>query len=63
MNAKSLPTVQSKEKKPPPKKKRRNAKAVLWKKKTSLKEIPEANVLHLADSQPHLALLEPAALF
>ena len=63
MNAKSLPTVQSKEMKPPSKKKRRNAEAVLWKKKTSLKEIPEANALHLADSQPHLALLEPAALF
>ena len=61
--ASDVSAVQSKENKPPPKKKRKNAEAVLWKKKTSLKEISEANVLHLADSQSHLALLEPAALF
>ena len=51
------------EKKPPSKKKRKNAKAVLWKKKSSLKKIPEANVLHLAHSHTYLALLEPVALF
>ena len=55
--------VQSKENKPPPKKKRKNAEAVLWKKKSSLKEISEANVTHLADGHPHLALFEPVALF
>ena len=54
---------QSKENKPPPKKKRKNAEAVLWKKKSNLKEKPEANVMHLADSHPHLALLKPVALF
>ena len=37
--------------------------AVLWKKKSSLKEAPEANVLHLADSHPYLTLLESVALF
>ena len=36
---------------------------MLWKKKSSLKEIPEENVMHLADSQTHQALLEPVALF
>ena len=55
--------VQSKENKPPPKKKRKNAEAVFWKKKSSLKEIPEANVTHLTDSHPHLALLERVAFF
>ena len=55
--------VQSKENKSPPKKKRKNAKAVLWKKKSSLKEIQEANVMHFADRQSHLVLLEPVALF
>ena len=56
--------VQSKENKPPPKKKKKNAETVLWKKKRSLKEIPEANAMHLCtDSHPHLALLEPVALF
>ena len=58
-----MSAVQNKENKPPPKKKRKNAKAVLWKKKRSLKEIPEANITHFADSHPHLALLEPVALF
>ena len=43
--------------------KRKNAEAVLWKKKSSLKEIPEANIMRLADSHLHLALLKPAALF
>ena len=36
---------------------------MLWKKKTNLKEISEANVMHLADNLPHLALLESVALF
>ena len=36
---------------------------MLWKKKSSLKEIPETNVMRVADSHPHLALLEPVALF
>ena len=44
------------------KKKRKNAEAVAWKKKTSLKKIPEATAVHLTDSHPHLALLEPVAL-
>ena len=56
-------TSASKEYKPPSKKKRKNAEAVLWKKKSSLKEISDANVLHLADSHPYLALLEPVAVF
>ena len=46
--------VQSKENKPLPKKK--NVKAVLWKKKSSLKKIPEANVMHLADLTANLIL-------
>ena len=45
------------------KEEQKNAEIVLWKKKSSLKAIPEANVMHLADSHPHLALLEPVALF
>ena len=61
--ASDVPAVQSEENKRPPKKKRKNAEAVAWKKKTSLKEIPEATAVHLADSNPHLALLEPVALF
>ena len=61
--ASDVSTVQSKENKPPPKKKKKNAEAVLWKNKSSLKEIPEANVMHLADSHSDLALLEPVALF
>ena len=36
---------------------------MLWKKKSSLKKISEANVTHLADGHPHFALLEPVALF
>ena len=55
--------VQSKENKPPSKKKRKNMEAVLRKKKSSLKEISEANIMRLANSYPHLALLEPVALF
>ena len=55
--------VQSKENKPTPKKNRKNAEAVLWKKKSSPKEISEANVMHLADSHLHLTLLEAVALF
>ena len=61
--ASDVSAVQSKENKPPPKKERKNAEAVLWKKKGSLKEIPEVNVMYLADSHSHLALLEPIALF
>ena len=61
--ASDVSVLQSKENKPPPKNKRKNAEAVLWKKKISLKEIPEANVLHLDDTRPHLALLEPVELF
>ena len=61
--ASDVSAVQSKENKPPPKKKRKNAEAVLWKKKSNLKEKPEANVMHLVDSHPHLALLKPVALF
>ena len=59
--ASDVSAVQSKKNKPPSKKK--NAKAVLWKKKSSLKKISEANVMHLADSHPHLVMLEPVALF
>ena len=36
---------------------------VLWKKKSSLKKIPGANVMPLADIHPYLALLEPVTLF
>ena len=35
---------------------------MLRKKKSSLKEIPEENVMHLADSHTHFSLLEPVAL-
>ena len=59
----NVSAVQSKESKPPPKKKRKNAEAVIWKKNSSLKEILEANVMHLADSHLNLGLLEPVALF
>ena len=59
----NVSAVQSKENKPLPKKKRKNAGALLWKKKRSMKKIPEANVMHQADSHPYLALLEPVALF
>ena len=55
--------VHSKKNKSPLKKKRENAEAVLWKEKSSLKEISESNVMHLAGIRPHLALLEPVALF
>ena len=61
--ASDVSAVQSRENKTPPKKKRKNAGALLWKKKSSLKEIPEANVMHLANSHPHLALLEPVSPF
>ena len=61
--ASDVSAVQSKPNKPPPKKKRKNAEAVVWKKKSSLKEIPEANIMRLADSHPHLSLLEPVAFF
>ena len=61
--ASDLSAVQSKENKPPPKKNRKNAEVVLWIKKSSPKEISEANVMHLADNHLHLALLELVALF
>ena len=61
--ASDVPAVQSEESKQPPKKKRKNAEAVARKKITNLKKIPEATAVHLADSHPHLALLEPVALF
>ena len=61
--ASNVSAVQSKESKPPPKKKRKNAEAALWKKKSSLKEILEANVMHLADSHLQFGLFEPVALF
>ena len=61
--ASDVSAVQNKESKPLPKKKRKKAKAVLWKKKSSLKEIPKAHVMCLADSHPHLARLQPVALF
>ena len=65
--ASNVSAVQSKENKPPSrkkkKKKKKNAEAVLWKKKSSLKEISQANVMHLADRHLVLALLEPIALF
>ena len=32
-------------------------------KRSSLKKIPEANVMHLADSHPHFTLLKPVVLF
>ena len=59
----NVSAIQSKENKPLPKKKRKNAEAELWNKKSSRKEISKANVIHLADSHPHLALPEPVALF
>ena len=61
--ASDLSTVPSKENKPPVKEKEKEGEAVLWKKKSSLKEISKANVMHLADSHLHLSLLEPVALF
>ena len=59
----NVPAVKSEENKRLTKKKRKNAEPVAWKKKTSLKEIPEVTAVHLAESYPHLALLEPVALF
>ena len=44
-------------------KNRKHAEAVPWKNKSSPKKIPEANVMHLANSHPHLALLEQIAIF
>ena len=48
----------------PPSKKRKKVKpaAVNWRKKI-LKEIPGKNFAYLANSHPHLALLEPIVLF
>ena len=61
--ASHVSAVQSKKNKSLSKKKRKNAEVVLWKKKSSRKEISEANVMHLAGSHPHLSLFEPIALF
>ena len=61
--ASDVSAIHSKENKPPPKKKRKNAEAVLWKKKSSLKEIPEANVMHLADSHFILPCLSQLDFF
>ena len=61
--ASNVSAVQNKQNKPSPMKKRKNAEALLWKKNSSLKEISKANVMYLANSHPHLALLEPVALF
>ena len=61
--ASDVSAVQSKKTNHHQRKRKKNAEAVLWKKKSSLKEISVANVMHLADSHPHLALLEPVALF
>ena len=49
----------------PPSKGRKKEKpaAVNWRKKQNLKEISEENFTYLANSHPHLALLEPIALF
>ena len=49
----------------PPSKRRKQVKpaAVNWRKKQNLKKIPEKNFTYFANSHPHLALLEPIALF
>ena len=47
----------------PPKKKKKTSEQVSWKKKTNLKEIPAADIIHLAKSHPHLAMLEPSEFF
>ena len=61
--ASNVSAIQSEENKPPPKKKRKNAEAELWNKKSILKEISKANVMYLADSHPHLSVLESVAFF
>ena len=49
----------------PPSKRRKKVKtaAINWRKKQNLKEIPEENFMYLANSHPHLALLEHIASF
>ena len=49
----------------PPSTRRKKVKpaAVNWRQKQNLKETPEENFRYLAKSHPHLALLEPIALF
>ena len=47
----------------PPKKRKKTSEQVSWKKKTNLKEIPEADVIHLDESHPHLAMLERSEFF
>ena len=44
-------------------KKKKESVAVKWGKKQCLKEIPEANITDLANSHPHLVVLEPVSLF
>ena len=48
---------------PNKKKRKKESAAVKWGKKQCLKEIPEANITDLANSHPHLVVLEPVALF
>ena len=45
------------------KKKKKEGNAVKWGKKQCLKEIPEANITDLANSHPHLVVVESVALF
>ena len=49
----------------PPSKRRKKVKpaAINWRKKQNLTEVPEENFTYLANSHPHLDLLEPIALF
>ena len=47
----------------PNEKKKKEGAAVKWGKKQCLKEIPEANITDLANSHPHLVVLEPVSLF
>ena len=64
MNAKSLPTYQQfkVKKQITIKEKEKECGSSALEEKSSLKEISEANVMDLAGSHPHLALLEQVAL-
>ena len=42
---------------------KKKSAAEKWGKKQCLKEIPEANITELANSRPHLVVLEPVSLF
>ena len=56
--------IQGKTSQPPSKRwKKVKPAAVNWRKKQNLKEIPEKNFTYLTNNHPHLALLEPIALF